>query len=33
VGVRVTSLPATPEKVLTGIKAKRAAESKQLAAG
>jgi CO/xanthine dehydrogenase Mo-binding subunit len=32
VGVRVTSLPATAEKVLTAIKAKRAAERKQIPA-
>ena len=32
VGVRVTSLPATAEKVLTAIKAKRAAEQKQIPA-
>jgi CO/xanthine dehydrogenase Mo-binding subunit len=32
VGVRVTSLPATAEKVLTAIKAKRAAEVKQIPA-
>jgi hypothetical protein len=30
--VRVTSLPATSEKVLTAIKAKRAAEQKQIPA-
>lgn len=33
VGVRITSLPATPEKVLTAIKAKRGQEPKQLVAG
>jgi CO/xanthine dehydrogenase Mo-binding subunit len=33
VGVRITSLPATSEKVLAGIKAKRAAGTKQIAAG
>jgi CO/xanthine dehydrogenase Mo-binding subunit len=32
VGVRVTSLPATAEKVYAAIKAKRAQESKQIAA-
>jgi CO/xanthine dehydrogenase Mo-binding subunit len=32
VGVRVYSLPATSEKVLTAIKAKRAAEQKQIPA-
>jgi CO/xanthine dehydrogenase Mo-binding subunit len=32
VGVRMTSLPATSEKVLGAIKAKRALESKQIAA-
>jgi CO/xanthine dehydrogenase Mo-binding subunit len=32
VGVRVTSLPATSEKILTAIKAKRAAEQKQIPA-
>jgi len=30
VGVRITSLPATPEKVLTAIKAKRAQEQKSV---
>lgn len=33
VGVRITSLPATSEKILMAIKAKRAAEAKSLPAG
>lgn len=33
VGVRITSLPATPEKVLTAIKAKHAQEQKRISAG
>ena len=33
VGVRISSLPATAEKVLTAIKAKRAQQTKQIAAG
>ncbi len=33
VGVRVTSLPATAEKVFAGIQAKRAQEAKQVTAG
>jgi nicotinate dehydrogenase medium molybdopterin subunit len=33
VGVRITSLPATAEKVYTAIKAKRAQEPKLIAAG
>jgi CO/xanthine dehydrogenase Mo-binding subunit len=32
VGVRITSLPATSEKILTAIKAKRAGERKQIPA-
>jgi len=32
VGVRITSLPATAEKVYSAIKAKREQESKQIAA-
>jgi len=32
VGVRITSLPATAEKVLTAIKAKRAGETKRISA-
>ena len=33
VGVRITSLPATAQKVLAAIKAKHAGETKRLAAG
>ena len=32
VGVRISSLPATSEKILTAIKAKRAGERKQIPA-
>ena len=32
VGVRITSLPATAEKVLAAIKAKRATEQKRIPA-
>jgi CO/xanthine dehydrogenase Mo-binding subunit len=32
VGVRITSLPATSEKVLAGIKARRAGEAKRIPA-
>jgi len=33
VGARITSLPATAEKVLAAIKTKRAGETKQISAG
>jgi CO/xanthine dehydrogenase Mo-binding subunit len=33
VGVRITSLPATSEKVLAAIKAKRAQDQRLIAAG